>query len=90
MRKYRRGALIGILGIAAIFPLSAAAADMIVVESNVPNYPIGMAIKDGTNPELPPGGRVKVLLLPSNETKVFGEGANARHCPVGGPRGACE
>jgi hypothetical protein len=48
-----------------------ARAEMLVLESNVSDIQTGSRLPDTAAPALPPGGRVKVLLLTSNETKVF-------------------
>jgi hypothetical protein len=48
-----------------------ASAEMLILESNVPAYQQGAVIPDGPLPALPLGGRVKVLLLTSMETKIF-------------------
>ena len=65
-----------------------ARADMLVLESNVPEIKVGSRLPD--EPNVPPGGRVRVL-LPSNETKVFEHPASASDSrsitePVGGTR----
>ena len=71
--------------------LSPAFAEMQILESNVPEYQVGSRIPDSIELILPAGGRVKVLLSASNETKVFdGPGVrqqNLRDIPVGGTRG---
>ena len=68
-----------------------ARAEMQVIESNVGAFDVGARIADVDTTSLPPGGRVKVLILPSNETKVFrGPGTaegNAKNTPFGGTRG---
>jgi hypothetical protein len=47
-------------------------AEMKIIESNVPQqYPVGKVIPNDFRIELPPGGLVRVLRLPSNETAVF-------------------
>jgi hypothetical protein len=75
-----RPCVLGIFGRAIVvaalcaspFVQSARAGDMQVLESNVVNYTIGMVLRDDAKfDDLPPGGRVKVLLRPSNYTKLF-------------------
>jgi hypothetical protein len=64
-------------------------ADMQILESNVPAYRIGSRIPDDNNLSLPAGGRVKVLLLPSKQTKVFerrGAQAESKDPPLGASR----
>jgi hypothetical protein len=64
-------------------------ADMQILESNVPVYRVGSRIPDSNNLSLPAGGRVKVLLLPSKETKVFerrGAQADSKDPPLGASR----
>lgn len=85
-----RAALAAVLfEIVAILP---ALADMQVLESNVPEFNVGSRMSDANELKLPPGGRVKVLVLPSNETKIFtGPNAsqpNLRDVPFGATRGA--
>jgi hypothetical protein len=68
-------------GVAALFialmtPFSAMA-EMLILESDVPGYQVSTTIPDSNNLDLPPCGRVKVLVLPSNQTKVF----NGSNCP---------
>ena len=71
----------------SLFAVGSAKADMRVLESSVPDYAVGAVLPDSPSLKLPPGGRVKVLLLPSNATKVF-EGADAasRSQPWSGTR----
>jgi hypothetical protein len=57
--------------ITVLFGSHAACADMLVIQSSVPQYPIGSTIADGEIPKLPPGESVKVLVRPSNKTVVF-------------------
>jgi hypothetical protein len=70
--------------------MQTAKAEMLVVESNVPEIQTGTRLPDNPAPALRPGGRVKVLLLSSNETKVFerkGEAkARGAEDPWGGTR----
>ncbi len=46
-------------------------ADMIVLESTSPKYPNGARLPDDAVKVLAPGESVRVLLLPSNTTKLF-------------------
>ena len=67
-------------------------AEMLVLESNVPEVRIGTRMPSDGMPTLQSGERVKVLLLKSNETKVFhGPDAVLRsrttNHPYGGVRG---
>jgi hypothetical protein len=75
--------------VAALAMAVPAAADMQVIESNVAKFGIGMRLADNSKIELKPGERVKVLMLPSNQTKVFTGGlAPLSLQPVGGVRGS--
>ena len=70
--------------------IQVASADMLVLESNVPEIRVGSRIPDG-KVDLPLGGRVKVLLR-SNETKVFEHPntvstSRSVNQPFGGTRG---
>jgi hypothetical protein len=64
-----------------------ARAEMLVVESNVPEIPIGTHLTDKPELKLPPGGRVRVLLS-SHESKVFERSGATMRTPgaVGGTR----
>lgn len=62
-----------------------AKAEMLVIESNVPEIQVGVRLPDGVVPKLGSGGRVKVL-LPSHETRVF-QGLERPQPPYGGVRG---
>jgi hypothetical protein len=69
---------------AATLPI--AKAEMLVLESNVPEFQKGVRLPDGTVFVLPVGGRVKVLLS-STETKVFKGPTPSRSLdPYGGTR----
>jgi hypothetical protein len=64
-------------------------ADMQILESNVPAYLVGSRIPDSNNLGLPAGGRVKVLLFPSKQTKVFemrGAQPESKDAPLGASR----
>jgi hypothetical protein len=64
-----------------------AKADMIVLESNVDTIKVDEHKHDDWNPDLPPGGRVRVRLS-SDETKLFTGPASSRAIdPYGGTRG---
>lgn len=73
-------------GLTATFaPIPAARADMQVLESNAPAYPVGSKLPDDAQPKLQPGETVKVLLS-SNRTQVF-EGPRTKPAgPAGGTR----
>lgn len=78
-----------IVFIIALMTPSVALAEMQVLESNVPEFQAGSRLPDNTKLNLPAGGRVKVLLLPSNETKVFtGPNSTTPSIPLGGTRSA--
>ena len=42
-----------------------------VIESNVSDISVGARFPKDWTPQLPPGGQVTVILLPSNQTKTF-------------------
>jgi hypothetical protein len=64
-----------------------ARADMLVVESNVDRIQVGEHRRDDWDPDLPPGGRVRVLLS-SDESKTFTGAPLPRAIdPPGGTRG---
>lgn len=65
-------------------------AEMQILESNVPDFRVGERIPDIEQLPLPAGGRVKVLVYPANETKVFRGAAerNPKDIPFGGTRRA--
>jgi hypothetical protein len=74
--------------IAGPIAVSSARADMLVLESTVPQYKVGDHLADNVAVEVGDGQHVKVLLLPSNTTKVFeGKGGNVGALPFGGMRG---
>lgn len=83
---------LGLVAVAAILIAStmvaSALAEMQILESNVSQFQVGTFFADTADMRLPAGGRVKVLLLPANETKVF-EGAaprNMKNIPFGASR----
>ena len=62
-------------------------ADMLVIESNVPEYPAGTHLPDDAEKwlKLPANCFIRVLILPSNVTRIF-EGPKSQR-PKGGTRG---
>jgi len=62
-------------------------ADMLVIESNVPEYPAGTHLPDDVEKwlKLPANCFIRVLILPSNVTRIF-EGPKLQR-PKGGTRG---
>lgn len=76
------------IAIAALLAAGLAAvearAEMQVIESDVDTYAVGSRLPDG-DLQVPPGRRVRVLLLPSNQTKLF-IGPEERAVPAGGTR----
>jgi len=86
----RRKATIAISAGALIVPLCGAAAlaeDMQVLESNVGDYPVGRILPETPAMKLPPGGRVRVLLMTRKVTRLY-EGSPGEHMgPIGGVRG---
>jgi len=78
-----RGALI----VAALLVVpSSARAELQIVESNTPDYPVGKVLPDDTKFELGVGCHVRVLKLPSNETRRI-DGPALGQKPVAGTRG---
>jgi hypothetical protein len=74
-------------GLVALVWGAPAMAEMRVTESNVPEYAVGLVLPDSDSLKLPAGGRVRVLLLPSNATKLFeGEAVVTRSSPFMGTR----
>lgn len=69
-------ALLFLLGTASI-----ARAEMQVLESNVTGIAVGAVLPDTDSLSLPPGGQVKVLLLPSKVTRTFNGPASATRQP---------
>jgi hypothetical protein len=67
--------------------IPSARAEMQVLESNVSAYPVGTRLPDNAKLDLQPGERVKVLLLPSNRTKVYAAPPLKVDGAIGGPRG---
>jgi len=65
---------------------SPAMADMQVIESNATNYKVGLTVPDNAKFELKSGERVRVLVLPTKQTRVFeGKGSHGLE-PRGGAR----
>jgi hypothetical protein len=86
------------LGISAfvailIAPLGATSslAQLQIIESNVPGFDVGQRVDNIDEMLLPSGGRVKVIVLPANETKVFYGPeliqGQMKYSPFGGTRG---
>jgi len=64
-------------------------AEMQIIESNVPEFLVGQRIPETDDLALPAGGRVKVIILPATETKIFlGPNlTNRMNSPFGSTRG---
>jgi hypothetical protein len=60
-----------IAAVVELMIISATSAEMQVIESNVSEFQVGLHLKDVETLTLQPGGRVKVLLIPSGKTRVF-------------------
>jgi len=86
---------LGIAALAAVLAVltggASALAELQIIESNVPGLRVGQRIADIDEMQLPAGGRVKVIVLPAKETKVFyGPDLNRgqmKYSPFGGTRG---
>lgn len=68
-----------------------ALAELQIIESNVPGLRVGQRVTTIDEAQLPAGGRVKVIVLPATETRVF-YGREVVHGqmkynPFGGTRG---
>lgn len=75
-----------VLGMVATSP---AMAELQVIESNAAAYKVGMTVPNTTVFNLDAGERVQVLVLPSNQTRVFeGKGSHSLPEPRGGSRSA--
>jgi hypothetical protein len=82
----RYGFRIATLVLGIVFA-SPALADMQVIESNAPNYKLGLTVPNTAVFELKAGERVRVLVVPGNQTRVFeGKGSHSLE-PRGGSRG---
>jgi len=75
------------LALSAFVAVSHASAEMQVIESNSARYPVGATLRDDATPTLAAGEQIKVLLLPSNRTKVFSGASKASPGVPGGTRG---
>jgi len=64
-------------------------AEMQIIESNVREFLVGQRIPETDDLRLPAGGRVKVIILPATETKIFlGPNlTNKMNSPFGSTRG---
>ena len=64
-------------------------AEMQIIESNVREFVVGQRIPETDDLRLPAGGRVKVIILPATETKIFlGPNlTNKMNSPFGSTRG---
>lgn len=64
-------------------------AEMQIIESNVREFLVGQRIPETDDLRLPAGGRVKVIILPATETKIFlGPNlTNRMDSPFGSTRG---
>jgi hypothetical protein len=80
--------LVSLAGLALVPP--AAAGDMVVIESNIPEIAVNSRLPEDIQPMLPPGKRIKVL-RPDNSTEIFEGSAkrasSAHALPYGGVRG---
>jgi hypothetical protein len=91
MKNKNRGlaAFVAIL----VAPLGATSswAQLQIIESNVPGMVVGQRVDNIDEMHLPAGGRVKVIVLPANETKVFNGPeliqGQMKYSPFGGTRG---
>jgi hypothetical protein len=64
------------------------AGDMQVIESNVEKYPVGAVLPETeVLKDMPPDGRVRVLILSSQVTRVYDGKRGGRAGAVGGARG---
>ena len=67
---------------------SAIAGDIQVIDSNVEKYPVGKVLPDAEKLEdIPIDGRVRVLVLSSQVTKLYEGKRGGRAGPIGGARG---
>jgi hypothetical protein len=88
MKRLLTRSLIATVCLAPAILVTAAAAEMQVIESNAPSYQVGASLPDNAKLNLKSGERVKVLMKPSMQTKVFSGGGkdNGSRTP-GGSRG---
>jgi hypothetical protein len=74
-----------IVAIAAFGMSTPAAAEFRVLESNAEKYPVGAVFPNDERFELGEGCVVRVLVLPTNETRIF-EGKKSHRLAPGGTR----
>jgi hypothetical protein len=88
MVRHIGGAIIvGLL--AASLAVSSAVAEVQILESNVSEFKPGARVRDLDAIQLPPGARVRVLILPSRETRIMRGPeipGNGRDLPYGASR----
>jgi hypothetical protein len=70
-----------------VFGVSAVRADMQVIESNAPDYPLGMHLPDNASLGLGKGCRVRVLLATMETRVIVGTGTVPRSRMIGLPEG---
>lgn len=76
------------VGLLVLSASSAFAGDVQVIDSNVEKYPVGKILPDTEKLEdIPRDGRVRVLVLSSQATKVYDGKRGGRAGPIGGTRG---
>jgi len=82
--------LVSLSGPGLVLLPPAAAGEMVVIESNIPEIAVNSRLPEDIQPMLPPGKRIKVL-RPDNSTEIFEGGAkrasSAHALPYGGVRG---
>jgi hypothetical protein len=86
--RHIRSVIIGSIVSAALaaVPVSFSRAEMQILETNVPRYTVGTTVPDGTAfNDLGPNCYIRVLMLPSKETRLF-EGPKTRTPPPLGTR----
>jgi hypothetical protein len=75
-------------GLVALCGSAAFAGDIQVIDSNVEKYPVGKVLPDTEKFEdLPSDGRVRVLVLSSQVTRIYEGKRSRRPGVVGGARG---
>lgn len=75
-----------LLLLAACTFVSTARAEMRVIDSNSPRYPVDSVVQDIDEAALGKNCYVRALKLPANQTILF-EGPKSPRLPVGGTRG---
>lgn len=76
-----------ILGcLAAALGAFAARAEVRILESNNSQFKVGSSVSDLDSIQLPPGARVRVLMLPSNETRILRGPDSQKDVPFGATR----